>query len=79
MAKFKCEVIRAQRRRETTKPLEFLELIQATFDCDGNTRQRSAGVRRHEGNSLDPRKNDFLKLMIHFSHFFKTDARLDYL
>jgi hypothetical protein len=27
---------------ETTKPLQFLELMKATFDCGGNTRQRSA-------------------------------------
>jgi hypothetical protein len=65
----------AQRRRETAKPLQFLELMKATFDCGGNTRQRS-GVRCHEGNSLDPRKNDFLKLM-QSSRFFKIDARLD--
>jgi hypothetical protein len=54
----------AQRRRETAKLLQFLELMKATFDCGGNTRQRSAGVRRHEGNSVDPRKEDFLKLMM---------------
>jgi hypothetical protein len=49
----------AQRVRETAKPLQFLELMKATFDCGGNTRQQSAGVRRHERNSLDPRKDDF--------------------
>jgi len=54
----------AQRRMETAKPLQFLELMKATFDCGGNTGQRSAGVRHHEGNSLDPRKDDFLKLMM---------------
>jgi hypothetical protein len=48
-------------RRETAKPLQFLELMKATFDCGGNTMQRSAGVRRHEGNSVDPRKDNFLK------------------
>jgi hypothetical protein len=61
----------AQRRRETAKPLQFLELMKATFDCDGNKKQRSAGVRRHEGNSLDPRMDDFLKLMMQSSLFFK--------
>ena len=60
----------AQRRRETAKPLQFLEL-KAIFDCGGNTRQRSAGVRHHEGNSLDPRKDDFLKLMMQSSHIFQ--------
>jgi hypothetical protein len=29
-------------------------------------------VRRHEGNSLDPRKDDFLKLMIQSSRFIKA-------
>jgi hypothetical protein len=67
----------AQRRRETAKPLQFLELKKATFDCGENTMQHSAGVRRHEGNSLDPRKDNFLKLMMHYSRFFKKDARLD--
>jgi len=62
-----------QRRRETAKPLQFLELMKATFDCGGNTRQRSAGVRCHEGNSLDTRKDDFLKLMMQSSHFFKIN------
>jgi hypothetical protein len=52
----------AQRRRETAKPLVFLELMKATFDCGGNTRQQSAGVGHHEGNLLDP--NDFLKLLM---------------
>jgi len=28
----------AQRRRETAKPLQFLELMKAKFDCGGNTR-----------------------------------------
>jgi len=62
----------AQRRRETAKPLQFLEL-KAIFDCGGNTRQRSAGVRHHEGNSLEPRKGDFLKFMMQSSHFFKIN------
>jgi hypothetical protein len=62
----------AHKRRETAKSLQFLELMEAMFDCGGNTRQRSAGVRRHKGNLLDPRKDDFLKFT-----FFKRDARLD--
>jgi hypothetical protein len=67
----------AHRRRKTAKPLQFLELMKATFDCGGNTRQRSAGVRRHEGNSVDPTKDDFLKLVMQSYVFFKRDARLD--
>jgi hypothetical protein len=60
--------------RETAKPLQFLELMKATFD---NATQQSAGVKRHEGNTLDPRKDDFLKLMMQSSRSFKRDARLD--
>jgi hypothetical protein len=65
------------RRRETAKLLQFLELMKAMFNCGGNTRQQSAGVRRHEGNSVDPRKDDFMKLMMQSSRFFKRVARLD--
>ena len=67
----------AQRRRETAKPLQFLELMKRTFDCGKNTRRRSVGVRRHEGNSPDPRKDDSLKLMMQASHFFKRHTKLD--
>jgi len=67
----------AKRIREIAKPLQFLELMKATFDCGGNTRQRLAGVRRHERNSLDPRKDDFLKLLMQSSRSFMRDTRLD--
>jgi hypothetical protein len=67
----------AQRRRETAKSLQFLELMKATFDCGGNTRRRSVGVRHYKGNSPDPRKDDFLKFMMQSSCFFKSDTRLD--
>jgi len=66
----------AQRIREIPKPLQFLELMKATFDCGENTRQPSAGVRRHERNSLDLRKDDFLKLMMQSSSSFMRDTRL---
>ena len=62
-------------RRETAKPLQVLELMKGTFDCGGNTRQRSAGVRRREGNSLDLRKDDFLKLMMQSSRFFQERCK----
>jgi hypothetical protein len=58
-----------QRRRETAKPLQFLELIKATFDCGRNTRQQLAGVRHHKGHLLNPRKEDFLTLMMQSSFF----------
>jgi hypothetical protein len=43
--------------------------MKVKFDCGGNTRQRSAGVRHHKGNSLDPRTDNFLKLMMQSSCF----------
>jgi hypothetical protein len=52
------------RRRETAKLLQFFELMETTFDCGRNTRQQSADVKCHEGNSLDSRKDNFLKLMM---------------
>ena len=67
----------AKRIRETAKPLQFLELMKTKFDCSGNTRQQSAGVRSHERNSLDPRRDDFLKMMMQSSRSFMRDARLD--
>jgi hypothetical protein len=51
--------------------------MKAMFDCGGNTTQQSAGVRRHEGNSLDPRKDNILKLMMQSSRFPKRHARMD--
>jgi hypothetical protein len=35
----------AQRRRETAKPLQFLELMETVSDSGGNSRQQSASVR----------------------------------
>jgi hypothetical protein len=67
----------AQRRRETTKLLQFLESMKVTSGYDRNTRQQSVSVRCHERNSLDPRKNYFLKLMIESPRFlFSRDTRL---
>jgi hypothetical protein len=64
-------------KREIAKPLQFLEFMKAMYDCGGNKRQRSAGVRHHKGNSLDPKKDDFLKLMMQSLNFFKRDTKLD--
>jgi hypothetical protein len=57
----------AQRSRETAKLLQIFELMKAMFNCGGNTRQRLASVRHHEGNSLD----NFLKIMMQSSRFFR--------
>jgi hypothetical protein len=61
----------AQRRSETSKSLQFLELMKATFSCGRNTKQRSVNVKDHERNSLDPVKDDFLKLMMQSSNFLR--------
>jgi hypothetical protein len=61
--------------REIVKPLQFVELMKATFDCGGNTTQRSGGLKCHEGNSLDPRNDDFLKLMMQSWLFFSRETQ----
>ena len=80
MAKFKREVIRCAEDKGNRKAAAIFGVDESNvrpFDCGGNTRQRSAGVRRHERNSLDPRKDDFLKLIMQSSSSFVRDARLD--
>jgi hypothetical protein len=47
------------------KTTTILEFMKATFNSGGNTRQKSVSMR-HEGNSLDSRKDNFLKLMMKF-------------
>jgi hypothetical protein len=61
----------AQKKREIEKLLKFLELMKAMFDCGRN----KAATK---GNSMHPRKDDFLKVMMQSSHFFKRDTRLDH-
>jgi hypothetical protein len=75
-AELKCDVVQRAGEKENRKAARVLELMKATLDCCITTRQRLANVRHHERNSLDPIKGDFLKLMMHCSHFFKRDARL---
>jgi hypothetical protein len=65
----------AKRIKETAKPLQFLELMKATFDCGGNTTQQSAGVRSHEGNSLDPRKEECPEIDDAVFAFFKERCK----
>jgi hypothetical protein len=72
-------LISMQRRRKIAKLLQFLELLKAMSYCDGSTRQQSVIVGCHKRNSLDPRKEDFLKLIMQSSRFFKRDATLDYI
>jgi len=68
-AKFKREVIRCAEEKGNCK-------AAAIFGVDESNirlwwKQRSAGVMHHEQNSLDPRKDDFLKLMMQSSCFFQ--------
>jgi len=76
-AKFKREVIRCAEDKGNRKAAAIFGVDESKLVCCGNTRQRSAGVRCHQRNSLDPRKDDFLKLMRQSSRSFKRDARLD--
>jgi hypothetical protein len=71
------KLLGAQSRKETIKPLQFLELMRTIFDCGGISRQHSAGMRCHERNSLDPRRGDFLKLMMQSSRVFMREARVE--
>jgi hypothetical protein len=50
--------------------------MKPMFDCCGNTAQRSAGVRRHDGNSVDSSNDDFLKLMMQSSRFFQDRHKI---
>jgi hypothetical protein len=74
-AKFKREVIRCAEEKGNRKAAAIFGVNKATFDCSGNTTQRSAGMRRHKGNSLDPRNDDFLKLIMQSSRFFPQERR----
>jgi hypothetical protein len=69
MAKFKSEAVQYVEEKQNQKkiPHYFLELIKATSDCSRNTRQSLVSVRHHDRYSLDPRKDDFLKLMMQSS------------
>jgi transposase-like protein len=76
-AQFKREVIQCAEDKGNCKAAAFFGVDETTFNCGGNTRQQSVGVRSHKRNSLDPRKDNFLKLMMQSSHSFMRDTRLD--
>jgi transposase-like protein len=74
-AEFKREVIRCAEEKGNRK-------AAAIFGVDESNvrlwrKHKAAGVRCHEENSLDPRKDNFLKMMMQSSRFFKRDTRLD--
>jgi hypothetical protein len=76
-AKFEREVIWCAEEKGNRKAAAIFGVDESNIRLGRNTRQRSVGVWRHEGNSLDPRKDDFLKLMMQSSRFIKRDGRLD--
>jgi hypothetical protein len=68
--KFKREVIRCA-EKGNCKAAAIFGVDESNVRLCGNTRQQSAGVRHHEGNSVDPSKNHFLKLMMQSSRFLR--------
>jgi hypothetical protein len=76
MTKFKCEVTLCAEEKGNFKATAIFGVVESNDQQCRNTRHRSAGMRRHKGNSLDPRKDDFLKLVMQSSRFFKRDAKL---
>jgi hypothetical protein len=53
------QLFSAQRRRETAKPLQFLEIMNTTFNCGGNTRQRSAKCEASQRKFTGPKTGRF--------------------
>jgi hypothetical protein len=51
----------AQRRKETAKPLKFLELMKATFDCGGNNAAIS-GCEESQRKFSGPKKGQFSEI-----------------
>jgi transposase-like protein len=63
-AKFKREVIRCAEEKGNRKAAAIFGINESNVQLWQNTTQRSAGLKRHEGNSLDPRNDDFLAAVI---------------
>jgi hypothetical protein len=75
MSKFKREFNRCAEDKGDRK-------ATAIFGVDESNvrlwrKHKAVCVKCHKRNSLDPRKDDFLKLMTRSSRFFKRDARLE--
>ena len=49
----------AQRIRETVKPLKFLELLKAPFDCGGKTKAAISGFEASRKKFTGPKKGRF--------------------
>jgi hypothetical protein len=65
-AKFKREVIRCAEEKGNRKAVAIFGVNECNVRLWWKHNSTISGVRRHEGNSLDQRKDNFLKLMIQF-------------
>jgi hypothetical protein len=74
---YKREVIRCAEEKGNRKATAIFGVDESNVQLWQKQRQQSAGVGRHKGNSLDPRKDDFLKLIMQSSRFFKRHTKLD--
>jgi hypothetical protein len=72
-AKFKREVIWCAEEMGNHKAAAIFGVDESNVRLWRKHKKQSAGVRRHEGNSLDTIKVNFLKLMIQSSQFFKIN------
>ena len=60
----------AQRIRETVKPLKFLELLKAPFDCGGKTKAAISGFEASRKKFTGPKKGQFPENDDAFFKFF---------
>jgi hypothetical protein len=58
MAKFKCQIVRCTGKKGNHKAAANFGDDESNYRRD--TRQRSASVRHHERNTLDPQMDNFL-------------------
>jgi hypothetical protein len=71
MAKFKCEVVQCTEEKVNRSHCNFWSWWKQQLTVR-NTRQQSVSVRHHKRNSLDPRKNNFLKVFTFLQERCKT-------
>ena len=76
-AKFKREVIRCAEDKGNRKAAAIFGVDKSNVRLWRKHKAAISGCEASWKNSLDSRKDDFLKLMMQFSRSFKRDARLD--
>jgi hypothetical protein len=70
-AKFKREVVWWAEKKGNRKATAVFGVYEGNIQQRWTLRQRSASVRHHERNSVDPRKDNVLNLMMQSSCIFK--------